>query len=98
MTRSFLNFRFPSLLRANLLVLGSLAAAFKLAGFPAVRPSFDMVFPILFASLGMAETFRCLRARWSFYHGAVMISLYMDAMALTMIVFLALYPFLTLLQ
>lgn len=57
-----------------------------------------MVFPILFASLGMAETFRCLRARWSFYHGAVMISLYMDAMALTMIVFLALYPFLTLLQ
>jgi hypothetical protein len=43
----------------------------------------------------MAETFRCIRVRWSWYHGAVLISLYMDALVLTMILFLALYPFVT---
>ena len=95
MIRSFFNPRQPSLLRGNLLVLGSLAASFLLARFPLNRPNLAMIFPILCAAAGTMETFRCIRMRWSWYHGAVMISLYMDVMALTMILFLALYPMLT---
>ena len=90
--RSVFNLRLPSLLRGNILVLGSLAASFAIAKFPSNKATLSMLFPVLFAFAGTAETFRCLRAQWSFYHGAVMISLYMDIMALTMICFLALYP------
>ena len=95
MIRPFFIPRRPSLLRGNLLVLGSLAASFALAKFPLNQPSLAMIFPILCAMLGTAETFRCIRLRWSWYHGAVMLALYMDVMALTMILFLALYPVLT---
>jgi hypothetical protein len=93
--RSFFNFRLPSLLRGNVMVLGSLAASFMIARFPLNRPSLVMMLPILCAAAGTAETFRCIQLRWSWYHGAVMFSLYMDLMALTMILFLALYPLLT---
>ncbi|MGC1783893.1 MAG: permease [Acidobacteriaceae bacterium] len=92
---SVFNFRLPSLLRGNVLVLGSLATAFLLARFPLNVPNPAMIFPILGACAGSAETFRCIRMRWSWYHGAVMISLYMDMMVLTMILFLALYPLVT---
>jgi hypothetical protein len=92
---SFFNLRAPSLLRANLLALISLAVSFPLARFPFDQASPAMLLPILGAAAGMAETFRCIRVRWSWYHGAVLISLYMDALVLTMILFLALYPFVT---
>ncbi len=95
MIRSFFNPRSPSLLRGNLLVLGSLAASFVIAKFPLNKPSPAMMFPILCAAVGTWETFRCIRMRWSWYHGAVMIALYMDVMVLIMILFLALYPLLT---
>ncbi|MHB8303132.1 MAG: hypothetical protein ACYDC6_09910 [Acidobacteriaceae bacterium] len=54
-----------------------------------------MIVPVIFSLLGTIETFRCIQMRWSWYHGAVMISLYMDAMALAMIFFLALYPWMS---
>jgi hypothetical protein len=92
---SFFNPRAPSLLRANLLALISLAIAFPLARFPVDQANPAMLLPIVGAAAGMAETFRCIRVRWSWYHGAVLISLYMDALVLTMILFLALYPFVT---
>ena len=95
MIRSFFNPRLPSLLRGNILVLGSLAASFKLARFPLNQPAAIMLVPILIAALGMADTFRCIRVRWSWYHGAVMVALVMDLMALIMILFLAIYPLLT---
>ena len=94
MIRAFFNPRTPSLLRANLVVLGSLAIAFLIARFPQNHPSPAMIFPILAAAAGMADAFRCIRMQWSWYHGAVMVSLYMDAMVLTMILFLAIYPLL----
>ncbi len=76
-------------------MLSSLAASFKLARFPLNQPAPIMIVPILVAAAGMVETFRCIRARWSWYHGAVMLALYMDLMALIMILFLAIYPLLT---
>jgi hypothetical protein len=91
---SYFRSRPPSLLRGNLMVLGSLGASFLVARFPFNQPQPAIVIPLLVAILGMAETFRCLRLRWSLYHGAVMLSLYMDIMALAMIVFLAVFPLL----
>lgn len=95
MKYSLFNPHLPSLLRGNLLVLGSLAASFVLAHFPLNRPSPAMIVPILCAVAGMADTFRCIREHWSVYHGTVLLSLYMDVLAITMILFLALYPFFT---
>jgi hypothetical protein len=42
---------------------------------------------------GTYDTVRCLRLRWSLYHGRVLVLLYMDVMALVMIFFLLLYPY-----
>lgn len=94
MFSSYFRSRPPSLLRGNLMVLGSLGASFLVARFPFNQPQPAIVIPLLVAILGMAETFRCLRLRWSLYHGAVMLCLYMDIMALAMIVFLAVFPLL----
>ncbi len=92
---SIFHLRAPSLLRGNLLSLVSLAVSFPLAKFPFDQASPAMILPILGAAAGMVETFRCIRVRWSWYHGAVLLSLYMDVLILTMILFLALYPFIT---
>ena len=89
---SFFNLRAPSLLRGNLLALLSLVISFPLAKFPFDQANLAMLLPIMGATAGMIETFRCIRIRWSWYHGAVLISLYMDVLILTMILFLALYP------
>ena len=87
-----LDLRQRSLLRGTLLVLGSLLASFILAHWPDDPPSLRLLTPTIIAFAGTWDTLRCLRARWSFYHGAVMILLYMDIMALSMILFLFLYP------
>jgi hypothetical protein len=95
MVLSALNLRNRSLPRGIALVLGSLLLAFMLAGFPDDRPSLKllMLIPTLAAALGTCDTIRCLRQRWSFYHGAVVVLIYMDIMALCMILFLLLYPY-----
>jgi hypothetical protein len=82
-----------SLPRATALVLGSLVLAFSLAGFPDDRASLKLIIPTLLAALGTWDTMRCLQHRWSFYHGAVVVLIYMDIMALCMILFLLLYPY-----
>lgn len=81
-----------SLLRGTTLVLGSLLASFLLAHWPDDPPSYKLAIPTLVAFAGMWDTLRCLRARWSLYHGAVMILLYVDIMVISMILFLFLYP------
>ncbi len=82
-----------SLVRGTLLVLGSLVAAFPIAGYPDDRATLKLMIPLLIGLLGFLETFRCLRLRWSLYHGAVVIMLYVDVMAISMILFLFLYPY-----
>jgi hypothetical protein len=88
-----LNPRNRSLPRGTALVLGSLLLAFRLANFPEDQASLKLLIPTLFASLGTWDTMRCLQHRWSFYHGAVVLLIYMDIMALCMILFLLLYPY-----
>ena len=87
------NFRAKSLLRGTVLVIGSLLLSFIWAGFPEDHPTPKLVIPAFVALVGTWDTVRCLRLRWSFYHGGVLLLLYMDIMALSMIFFLLLYPY-----
>jgi hypothetical protein len=93
MPYAFFHLRCRSLVRGTILVLASLGASFLLSGFPHVHTEWPIVFAALAAFWGTYETLRCLRLRWSFYHGGVLLLLYMDVMALTMILFLLLYPY-----
>ena len=89
----FLDLRQKSLLRGALLVLGSLVLAIVWAGYPEDHPTPGLILPLALAFGGALDTMRCLRLRWSFYHGGVILLLYMDIMALAMILFLLLYPY-----
>jgi hypothetical protein len=91
--RGLLNPRQSSLLRSNLLVLVSLAVAFPLADFPHNRPTLLLVLPALFSVVGTADATRCMRKRWSFYHGGVLLCIYMDLMAVALILVFLLYPY-----
>ena len=90
---TILNPRSRSLLRGNLLVLGSLLAAFFLSDFPRTRPTLLLAIPALLSLFGTADTIRCMKPRWSFYHGGVLLCIYMDLMAVSMILFFLLYPY-----
>ena len=91
---SLFNPRKRSLLRGSLLVLLSLAGSLLISGFPLVRTNPFLVLPALIALLGIADTVRCMQRRWSFYHGGVLLCLYMDLMAITLVLFFLLYPYL----
>lgn len=93
MTPDILNPGKRSILRANLLVLVSLAVALWLADFPENRPNLLIAIPLLTATLGTADTIRCMRPSWSWYHGGVILCVYMDLMVLCMILFSLLYPY-----
>lgn len=85
--------RAHSLLRGNLLVLGSLFVALVIAHFPHNRPTLFLILPAVVAAYGMYDTLRCLGRRWNLYHAGVMLCVYMDMLSLTMILFLLLYPY-----
>ncbi len=93
MHHSIFNPRKRSLLRGCLLVLLSLAVAIFISHFPDIRPTPLLVVPAFAAIAGTADTVRCMQRRWSLYHGGVLLLIYMDLMALCMILFLLLYPY-----
>jgi hypothetical protein len=82
-----------SLLRGSLLVFLSLAAALLLSHFPHNHATPLLAFPVLSAITGTADTVRCMQRRWSFYHGGVVLCIYMDLLVLCLILFLLLYPY-----
>jgi hypothetical protein len=90
---SFLNPRRRSLIRGILLVLLSLGFAVLISGFPVIHPNALLVLPAFVALAGTIDTVRCMQRRWSLYHGGVLLLIYMDLMALCMILFLLLYPY-----
>jgi len=83
-----------SLARGNLLVLGSFALSFLLSGFPRSRATPLLVIPAILAMLGMLDTVRCVRPRWGFYHGGVILLLLMDMMAVCLILSFLFLPYL----
>ena len=89
---AFFNPRFRSLPRANSLVLGSLLAALLVSHFPDLRATAWLLLPLFGIALGTADTARCMRKRWNFYHGGVLLCMYMDLMILVLVLFLLLYP------
>lgn len=93
MPPSLFHLRSRSLVRGTLLVLLSLLAAFYFSGFPQGRKAPILVFPALLSMYGTYETIRCLQLRWSFYHGGVLLLLYMDILVVVMIFFLLFYPY-----
>ena len=90
---SILQLRKKSLVRGTVLALTSLWISFRLSGFPEVHICLWLIAPLLIASAATWDTARCLQKRWSFYHGGVILLLYVDLMILLMISFLLLAPF-----
>ncbi len=94
MTPALFNPRTRSLARGNILVLSSLLIATLMSRAPHLRPTPLLLLPALGCILGMADTVRCVQKRWSFYHGGVLLCLYMDLMAVTLVLFYLVYPYL----
>ena len=90
--RSFIDPRRRSLPRGTLLVLGSLLAALHLSRFPHLQTNLWLVVPLAVIVTGTADTARCMRKRWDFYHGGVLLSVYMDLLVFILVLFLLLYP------
>jgi hypothetical protein len=81
-----------SLARGTVLVLGSLLLAFLMA-FPNDNASLKLLIPVALAFFGTFDTIRCLRMRWSFYHGGVLLLLYADVLVLALLFFFLLFPY-----
>ena len=90
---SIFDLRYRSLIRGNVLVAASLTLAFFLSDFPHNRATLWLVAPLALSIAGTVETVRCIRRRWSFYHAGVILCIYMDLMALAMVLFFLLYPY-----
>jgi hypothetical protein len=91
---ALLNPRTRSLARANTIVLSSLGIATLMSRAPHLRPDPLLLLPVLGCLVGMVDTVRCMRKRWNFYHGGVLLCLYMDLMAVTLVLFYLVYPYL----
>ena len=89
----FFNPHARSLLRGGLLVLVSLGVAILLSDFPRNKRNPFIAITALAATAGMIDHLRCMRTRWSWYHGGVVLLVYMDLMALCMILFFLFYPY-----
>ena len=90
---SILQLRRKSLTRGTVLALSSLLISFRISGFPEVHVCLWLVIPLLVVCAATWDTARCLQKRWNFYHGGVILLLYVDLMILLMISFLLLAPF-----
>jgi len=84
-----------SLVRAVALSLSGFALSLHLGGFPhieSLHSSHWQVAALALALWGMAETGRCLRRRWSLYHGGVLLLLYSNLLIVCMSAFLIFFP------
>ena len=93
MSKALFNPRRPSLARGNILVGLSVLAAIFISHFPHLRPTLLLIPPALLSFAGTAETVRCIQRRWSLYHGGVILCIYMDLMAVSLVFFFLLYPY-----
>ena len=89
---SFLNPRHRSLLRACVLVFGSLLVAWP--AFVAPHGICASVLPLaaLIAFAGSVDTARSMRRRWDFVHAGVLLLLYADMMIVALLTFMAFFP------
>ena len=57
-----------------------------------------LILPALAAFAGTIDHVRCMRTRWSWYHGGVLLAIYADLMVLSMILFFLIYPYASILS
>jgi hypothetical protein len=88
------NLRRRSLLRGTILVLGSFAVSFPLSGFPRTRATLLLIIPSVLAFYGTFETLRCMRPHRDLYHAGIVLCLFMDLLAVCLILFFLLFPYL----
>ena len=88
------NPRNRSLARGNVVVVVCLAIATLMSHFPHLRATPWLILPAFGCAIGTADTVRCMQRRWSFYHGGVLLCLYMDLLAITLVLFFLIYPYL----
>ena len=93
MDSAIFHLRQRSLARGNILVLGSVLLTFWLSDFPQNHANPFLIIPVLCVILGTIDTARCMQRRWNLRHGAVLLCLYMDLMATTIVLFSLLYPY-----
>jgi hypothetical protein len=91
----FWHLRAKSLVRGSLVVLISLGVATLMSHAPRLRPNAWVVLPLLTTIAGTVDTIRCMQRNWTWYHGGVVLCIYMDLMAMTLIAFFLLYPYFT---
>ena len=91
---AILNPRKASPLRGSALVVLSLGAAYLLSGFPDNHATLLLILPAIVAVIGSVDTYRCINhPRWDLYHLGVLLMLYMDLLAIFLILFFLLYPY-----
>ncbi len=90
----FFNWRMRSLASGTALSFAGIPFSSWWAGFAHTHATLFMVFPVLLTLIGIFDTARCMRKRWDFYHAGVLLLLYADVMALSLLTFLFLYPYL----
>jgi hypothetical protein len=93
-SHSILDVRYTSLLRGSVFVLASFFASFPMSGFHASHRTLLLAIPAVLAMLGMVDTARCMHGRWNLYQGGVFFLLLMDMMAICMILFFLITPYL----
>ena len=71
----------------------SVVVSLPLSGFPNDHATLLLLIPAIFAAIGTIDTIRCMQPRWNWYHGGVILCIYMDLMALSIILFFLLYPY-----
>lgn len=90
---SIFDLRRKSLLRGTILALGSLGVSLRISGFPEPHPCLWLIAPLLITCAATWDKTRCMQRRWNFYHGGVILLIYVDLMILLMISCLLLAPF-----
>lgn len=89
-----LNPRNRSLTRSNLLVFGSICFVWPAFRNPVGLCASLLPLAVLVSIIGMLDTARNMRKRWDFYHAGVLLMLYADLMAISLLVFMAVYSLL----
>lgn len=89
----WMDWRRKSPLRGICITALSIVAAVRLSHFPSDHATLWLVLPCLAVLVAIMDTVRCMLGRWNWYHGGVVLTLYMELMALTLLVFLLVYPY-----
>jgi hypothetical protein len=85
--------RHGSLVRGSALVLGSFLAAIVASGVSVTHAMPLLAIPAVIGLIGTLDTARCMRGPWNLYQGGIFFLLLMDMMAMCLILFFLVIPY-----